>query len=449
MTTTAHNAAEQRRVRGTRGSTTGSRSGRLRYAILALLFVGITINYVDRATVSVALPHMRSDLHISDAMSGVIMSAFFWTYAAAQMPGGWLADKLGSRILLGAASLWWGLVTCLTGLIRGAGFLIALRLLLGVGEAPSFPTSAKVVSRWFPRSERSFASATFNNGNAVGGALSLPLVTLVVGLLGWRWAFAAAGVLGMLWAIGWWALYRDPRKHPKLRAGELAYIEGDQEEAAASETAPGAAATVRWKDLFRYRVVWAMLLGFFCVNFVAYFFITWFPTYLSDTYHLDLTALGLFGMIPGIASAVGGWLGGLFSDWLVRRGTPLTKARKIPLVGGLLGTSVIAVAIVAPSVGSAIAALSASYFCSTFAAASVWSLPSDVAPTSGHVASLGGIMNTAGNLAGVVSPILIGVLTGMSNSFVLPLGLAGCVALVGAAIYAFLLPKVRRIEPTG
>ncbi|MFH8572650.1 MFS transporter [Streptomyces sp. NPDC017993] len=417
------------------------RVGRVRFAVLGLLFVGITINYIDRAALSVSLPHISEDFHISPALAGTIMSAFFWTYAFGQMPGGWLADRFGPRVTLFFASLWWGVATALMGLARGTGLLLALRMVLGLGEAPSFPSSAKVVSRWFPKTERSFASATFNNGNAVGGALSIPLVAIVVGAFGWRAAFAIAGGLGVVWAFGWWLYYRDPERHGQLTKPELEYIKAGQDSTDAPEQTE-----VRWRDLFRFRLVWAMMLGFFCVNFVAYFFITWFPSYLVETYHLSTMKFGFLGMVPGLASMVGGWCGGLVSDWLVRRGTPVTKARKVCLVGGLLGTSVIALAVVSPSVGMALTALSASYFCSTFAAASVWALPGDIAPTPGHVGSIAGIQNTAGNIAGIVSPLLLGVLMGSSGSFFVPLITAGCVALLGAVTYAFLLPAVEPLR---
>ncbi|WP_326772865.1 MFS transporter [Streptomyces sp. NBC_01445] len=436
---------------GTRHAATGPdapqetaprpRVGRVRFAVLGLLFVGITINYVDRATLSVALPHISEDFHISSTMSGLIMSAFFWTYAFGQMPGGWLADRVGPRVSLFFASLWWGVATALMGIARGTGSLVALRMVLGLGEAPSFPSSAKVVAKWFPKGERSFASATFNNGNAVGGALSIPLVALIVAGIGWRAAFFVAGALGVLWALGWWLYYRDPERHGRLKKPEFDYIKAGQDAADAPEQT-----TIRWRDLFRFRVMWAMMLGFFCVNFVAYFFITWFPSYLVETYHLSTLKFGFLGMVPGLSSMVGGWCGGLVSDWLVRRGTPVTKARKICLVGGLLGTSVIALAVISPSVGMALTALSVSYFCSTFAAASVWSLPGDVAPTPGHVGSIAGIQNTAGNIAGIVSPLLLGVLMGTNGSFTVPLMTAGCVALIGAATYAFLLPKVQPLR---
>ncbi len=422
-----------------------SRAGRYRYLVLAVVTLGVAVNYLDRATISVALPDMEADLGLSEALAGVLLSAFFWTYASAQLPAGFLAGKLGPRKLIALSALVFGVVTMLTGLAWGVVSLIVLRLLLGIGEAPAFPAAAQVVSEWFPNTERSFASGTFNNGNPIGSTLCIPLVALLVTGFGWRMSFVVTGGLAVVYAIGWWLFYRSPRQSRSVGAAELAHIESTQERRA---DADGQVA-VPWRSLFRHRAVWAMMIGFFCINFVAYFFITWFPTYLVDTYDLTLLNFGFIGMVPGIASMLGGWAGGLVSDRLVRRGTDLTKARKGCLVGGLLGTSVIALAVLSPGVTTALVALSVSYFSSTFAAASVWCLPADVAPTAAHVGSLGGIQNAAANLAGVVSPILIGVLTGFTSSFEVPLLIAGAVAIAGALNFAFLLPRLRPLEVAG
>ncbi|KMS72019.1 MFS transporter [Prauserella rugosa] len=421
-----------------------TRTGKYRYVVLAMVTLGIAINYLDRATISVALPDMQADLGFSEAVAGMVLAAFFWTYAGGQLPAGFLAGKLGPRKLVTLSALVFGLVTMLTGLAWGIVSLVVLRLLLGLGESPAYPAAAQVVSEWFPRRERSFASGTFNNGNPIGSTLCIPLVALLVTSLGWRPAFFVAGGIAVVYAAAWWLFYRSPRESQRLSPGELAHIESDQETRANAGDEPVA---VPWGSLFRHRTVWAMMIGFFCVNFVAYFFITWFPTYLVNTYNLTLLKFGFIGMIPGIASMLGGWTGGLVSDWLVRRGTDLTKARKICLVGGLLGTSVIALAVVSPSVTTALVALSVSYFSSTFAAASVWCLPADVAPTAAHVGSLGGIQNAASNCAGIVSPVLIGVITGMTSSFAVPMLIAGCVAIIGALNYAFFLPRLRPLEP--
>jgi ACS family glucarate transporter-like MFS transporter len=201
---------------------------------------------------------------------------------------------------------------------------------------------------------------------------------------------------------------------------------------------------MRWRDLFRYRTVWGMMLGFFCLNFVIYFFITWFPTYLHDARHFTILKTGFFGVIPAIVAIFGGWLGGWVSDRLYRRTGDLNRARKICLVGGMLFSSVIALSVVVPSATTALVLLSISYASLTFAAASVWSLPADVAPTEGQVASIGGIQNFASNLAGVGSPFFVGALYDLTGSFVVPLVVIGCIAVVGALSYAVV---IRRVEP--
>jgi MFS family permease len=339
------------------------------------------------------------------------------------------------------SALVFGLATMATGLAWSVASLIALRLILGIGEAPAYPTAVQAVTEWFPTSERSFASGTFNNGNPIGSTLSVPLVALLVTSVGWRHTFLVTGAIAVIFAAVAWGCYRSPRESKRLGSAELAYIEQDRRSANADRQA----SPVPWRSLFGHRTVWSMMIGFFCVNFCAYFFITWFPFYLVKTYHLSMLRFGFIGMVPGIASMLGGWTGGLVSDALVRNGVNLTRARKICLVGGLLGTSFIGLAVLSPTVGMALLALSVSYFSSTFAAASVWSLPGDVAPSAQHVGSLGGIQNGAGNLAGIVSPIVMGVLSGVTSSFTLPLIIAGLVAIIGALNYAFFMPRIERL----
>lgn len=426
-------------INGANPAVTGARVrvGKIRYVILALVTLGIAVNYLDRATMSVALPFIRHEFDLTSALSGIVLSAFFWTYATTQIPAGYFVGRVGPRKAVALSSLLFGAITIFTGFADGVVTFIVMRALLGIGEAPGYPSAAQVVAKWFPRTERAFASGTFNNGNPIGSTLSVPLVALLIAYAGWRSAFFVAGGLALVYSLAWWLIYRSPRELPWVSKREVAYIEDGQ-----SRTDSLAAPVASWGSLFRHRTVWAMMIGFFCINFVAYFFITWFPSYLVSTYHLTLLKFGFLGMIPGFASMLGGWTGGIVADRLVRRGTNLSTARKICLVGGLLGTSIIALAVLSPTVGMALLALSVSYFSSTFAAASVWSLPADVASSERHVGSLSGIQNATANLAGIISPILMGVLKGLTTSFTIPLIIAGCVAIVGAANYAFFMPRI-------
>jgi len=421
----------------------GRRKTHVRWTVVGLCFAGTAINYVDRANLSIAAPFIQHDFRLSDTSMGLILGAFFWTYAIFQLPAGWFIDKLGPRIMYSFAVLWWSLFTALTAVATGFGSLFGLRLGLGIGESAAYPTNAKVVSRWFPVRERAFATSIYDSGARVGTALSVPLVAFIIAGVGWRWSFVITGVVGALWVVLWAWYYRNPRQHWATSTDEIDYIK-DGGGRVDEEVVEDGGGTVRWGQLFAYRTIWGMMLGFFCLNFVIYFFITWFPTYLVDARHFSLLKLGFAGAIPALVAIAGGWAGGLYSDRLVRNGASLTKARKIPLVGGMLFSSVIALAVIVPNGWAALGLLSVSYASLTFAAASVWSLPADVAPSQSQVASIGGIQNFASNLAGVGSPLFLGVLKGITGSFVLPLIITGAVAILGAISYAFI---VGRVEP--
>jgi D-galactonate transporter len=427
--------------------------GNMRWMIVGACFLGISINYLDRANLSIAMPDIVKEFGISHTMEGLILGAFFWTYAAFQLPAGHFIDRLGARVTYGFAVVWWSVFTALTAVASGAGSLFGFRLGLGVGESASYPASSKVVSVWFPKRERALATSIYDSGARFGSAVALPLVAFLVAWLGWRASFVITGSLGVLWAIGWVMWYRDPRSKSGLSEEELSYIESggaraDESERTGEEQAAATPVpTVRWRQLFGYRTIWGMMIGFFCLNFVIYFFITWFPTYLHDARGFSLLGTGFYGVIPAIVAIFGGWLGGWVSDRIYDRTGDINKARKVCLVGGMLFSSVIALAVVVPNAWAALALLSVCYASLTFAAASVWSLPADVAPTPNQVASIGGIQNFASNLAGVGSPFLVGALYDATGSFVVPLVVVGCLGLLGAVAYAFIVKRVEPLPP--
>jgi D-galactonate transporter len=416
-----------------------------------MAFLGTTINYVDRANLGVAVPYIQQELGLSTQMMGWILGAFFWTYAAFQLPSGWFIDRVGARIAYAVAVVWWSLFTAAAALARGFGSLFGFRLLLGIGEAPAYPCNAKVVSEWFPRQERAFATSIFDSGARVGTALSIPIVTVLITWVGWRGSFVVTGALGFIWAAFWLRMYRQPRQHPKVSEKELALIEGgaglDPKKAAAADPT-----TIRWADLFRYRAIWGMMLGFFCLNFVIYFFITWFPTYLMKERGFTMLKFGVYGMIPALVAIPAGYIGGLVSDRLVRKGLRLSVARKVPIVGGMVMSSSIAFAVFAPNAGWALALLSLSYGSLTFAAASVWSLPADISPSPKYVGSIGGIQNFASNLAGICISTFVGVMLQKTGGFLIPLLVAGGFSLLGAFSYLVIVPEIAplpRLAPRG
>ncbi len=414
---------------------------RVRWLMIGLCFLATAINYIDRANLAVAAPSIQQELGLSPALMGVILSGFFYTYAIMQLPSGWVADRIGARITYAVAVVWWSLFTAATAAASSFANMLGLRLALGIGEAGAYPCNAKVASLWFPRRERAVASSIFDSGSRVGSTLSLPIVAWLIGSYGWRTSFVVTGALGLVWLVLWLWLYRDPDRHPLVTPEQVAALRAE----AGGREAEAAGTHVPWASLFRYRTIWGMMIGFFCLNFVIYFFITWFPTYLEQARHFSLKQMGTMGMLPALISIPGGWLGGIASDWLYRRGWSLTAARKTCLVGGMLVSSVIAFAVLVPTAGEALALLAVSYASLAFTAASIWSLPADIAPTRAHVASIGGIQNFASNIAGILTSTMTGVMLAASGgSFLLPLVIAGGMCVLGALAYLFL---VGRIEP--
>ncbi len=417
---------------------TGRRT-RVRWLMVFLAFSGTAISYIDRANLGVAATFIDKEFQLGNATMGLILGAFFWSYAGGQMPAGWFVDKVGARVAYTIAVVWWSIFTAAGAAAQGFKSLFVFRFLLGAGEAPAYPCNAKVVSDWFPRSERAFATSIFDSGARVGSALSLPIVTAIVAGFGWRMSFVITGALGIVWAVFWVALYRLPQDHKMVSDEERAYIEKGQTPVQV-ETDSGP--KVRWRDLFRYRTIWGMMLGFFCLNVVIYFFITWFPTYLLTERGVNLKQLGTLGTLPALFAIPAGYLGGLASDALVRRGVRLTVARKLPIVGGLAMSSSIALAAIMPGIYSCLALLALCYGSLSFAAASIWSLPADIAPSKKLVASIGGVQNFAANLGGVACASLIGLMRDVTGGFTVPLVIAGGFGLVGAASYLFIVGDI-------
>ncbi|WIY81732.1 MFS transporter [Propionimicrobium sp. PCR01-08-3] len=417
------------------------RSGKshVRWVVLVVLSLGIAFNYIDRTALSVAMPAIAEHFNLSDETQGVLLSSFYWSYVLFMIPAGWLVDKYGAKVVFGLGSLVWGGATIALGLVNSVGALFGLRWAMGASEAPSYPAASSAVRDWFPKGERSFASGTYNNGSKVGATLAVPLVAIIIAHFGWRGAFVICGALAAGFGVFWLWYYRHPEEHVKLSQSEYEHIQEEQEENTTTEK-------VKLTSLLGNRTVQAMCVGFFAVNFVSYFFFTWFPTYLINTFHMTILKFGFVGMLPGIAAIVGGFIGGAWSDRLYRSGKSVTFARKVPLVVGLLGSSVIALAVFTTNVWVALTLLCLANACATGAGSVLWALPTDVAPTRSTVGTIGGIQNGFANIAGIISPIVIGIIIGRTNSFVAPLLVAGAVAIIGALAYAVWLPKVEPIK---
>jgi D-galactonate transporter len=415
---------------------------RIRWLIIWMCFIGNAISYIDRTNLAIAAPLIRQELGLDAAAMGLVLSAFFWTYAAMQLPAGWIIDRIGVRLSLALAVGWWSLFTITTGFARGISQFIGARLMLGVGEAASLPSFTKVAFNWFPRRERAIACSIFNSGSTAGTAFSAPLVTWLIIMTGWRGAFIVTGLLGIVWVLFWWFVYRDPERYRAIAPAEV--------DALLAERSPPITVTAKisWGALFRYRSVWGLMIGMFCLNFAIYFFITWFPSYLQQARGFSLTAFGTLGMVPALMAILGNWVGGWTSDRLLKMGWSATAARKTCLVGGMLMASCIGLSAFVDSVYVCLALFSLAYASLSFAGANVWTVVSEIAPTPAHVASIGGIQNFAGNLAGIMIATFTGAMLVLTKgSFLVPLAVAGGLCVVGALSYLFVVGKVEPLPP--
>ncbi|MDF3811144.1 MFS transporter [Rhodopseudomonas sp. BAL398] len=423
-------------------SAAEAKATKVRWIVAGLMWSAIAINYIDRTVLSVAAPHLSKELSIPADQMGFILSAFFWSYALLQIPAGLLADRFGQKRGLGASVGLWSFATAATGLATGFYSLFAMRLGLGVGEAGAYPSNAGIASKWFPDRERATISGLFDSASKFGGAVAMPLIVWLMAMVGWRMTFVVIGAVGIVWTLIWWLFFTEtPEKHPMMNKAELDYIRGGQ----AMKHGEDDSISMRWYELLRYRNVWAMCLGFFTINYISYFFITWLPTYLVREKGMGMIQMGFIAALPLLAGLVAEIIAGMASDRIVRsKRLSLTATRKLFLIGGLTMALCIGLAAIAESVALTVALLCVAKAGTTIAASQVWALPGDVAPKN-MTSVLAGLQNMVSNFGGVVGPIVTGFIVVKTGSFNAALLFSAGVGLLGILNYAFLLGKVKPI----
>jgi len=404
------------------------------------------INYLDRSNLAVAGPAVSKDLGLDSVQMGYILSAFGWTYAILQIPGGILADKVGPRILYALCLVTWSITTMLLSVAKGFSTLFGFRLAIGAFEAPSYPINNRVVTSWFPDNERASAIAIYVSGQFIGLAFFSPVLVLIQQSYGWHGMFVITGAIGLAWGFVWYFFYRDPLDHPKVNKAELDHIEqgggllkGKVDDAAKSQPWT----MENFAKIFSSKTLWGVYIAQFCMNAILYFFLTWFPTYLVKARGLDFVKSGFLGSIPFLAACAGLLLSGFVSDNLVKRGWSVAMARKVPIIFGLL----ISVSIVGPNYTSDTAMviffLSLAFFGAGMALIS-WVFVSILSPK--HLVGLtGGVFNFMGNLASIIVPIVIGYLVA-GGDFKPALVFIGVLGFVGAMSYILLVRNVERIK---
>ncbi len=424
-------------------AASSTRPTRARFVILALLAVGTMINYLDRTVLGIAAPSLTKDLGLTATVMGLVFSAFSWTYAAAQIPGGVFLDRYGSKVTYTLALAFWSAFTALQGFATGLYSLLFYRFGLGIAESPCFPTNSRIVGTWFPQQERARATSIYTVGEYIGLAAFGPGLFWIMANYGWHSLFLVVGVAGVLFSLTFWWGYSEPQDCKTVNQAELDHI------AAGDGLVPKSAEKVpfTWencKKLLKFRQIWGAGIGQYAGNTALVFFLTWFPTYLATERHMGWVKMGFFAVLPFLAAAIGISIGGWASDQLLKKTGSANIARKGPIIFGLLLASTIVTANYVDSDNAVIAILSLAFFGQGMVGLG-WTLISDMAPK--HLMGLtGGFFNLAANLAGIVTPIVIGVILSVTGSFVGALAFVGAVALLGACSYIFILGDVKRLE---
>ncbi|RPD42355.1 MFS transporter [Chitinophaga barathri] len=418
---------------------------RIRYQVLLLLFVNVVINYMDRSNLAVAATDISKEFQFSSVQMGLIFSAFSWTYLLFQVPSGILVKRFAPRMLYAVSLVSWSLATVLQGFAKGFVSLFGLRMATGALEAPAFPINNRVVSSWFPTQERASAIAVYTSGQFLGLAFLMPVLSKIQFQTGWKGLFVITGLVGVVWGFVWYFFYRDPLQHKKVNKAELAHIE-EGGGLLDNQPADGVKNKFQWADLrevLSHRKLWGIYLGQFAVNGALWFFLTWFPKYLVDYRGLDFIKSGYLASIPYLAAFTGVLCSGFLSDHLVRRGVPAAKARKRPIIAGLLLSASIVGANYVHTPGLIILFMSLSFFGVGFASIT-WIFVSTLAPKP-LIDVTGGVFNFIGQLAGIVVPIAIGFLASGGN-FAPALIFIAVLGGLGACSYLFLVGNVERVQ---
>ncbi|WP_172147610.1 MULTISPECIES: MFS transporter [Pseudomonas] len=426
--------------------------GRVRYSILLMLFLVTTVTFADRSSLSIAGAALQADLGIDAVMLGYIFSAFGWAYVIGQIPGGWLFDRFGARRVYLITLFCWSLFTLLQGLVGMLPLawaivsLFLLRLAVGFAGSPCFPGNARIIAAWFPTRERGTATAMSASAQYAATAVFAPLMGWVVQDMGWQYVFVVLGGLGLLLCGLWLKVMHGPREHPRLGEAEFAHIEAG---GALIDLAPrpAGAGGSQWrylKLLLIQRTLIGLYLGQYCNNAITYFFLTWFPVYLVQARGMTILSAGFAASLPAICGFIGGVLGGLVSDALLRRGCSLTLARKLPIVVGMLLASSIVLCVYAESDTAVIGLMALAFFGKGFGSLG-WTLVADTSPRQ-IVGLSGGLFNTFGNLAAITTPIVVGYLVSLTGSFDAALIYVGANALLAVISYLVIVGRIHRIE---
>ncbi len=429
-----------------------TRQTRVRYLIITLLFVVSCFSFADRSALSQAVSAMPPNLDLSKHM-GSLLFAFGIAYALGQLPSGGLLDRFGSRRVYGMAIIGWSVCAFLTAfagyLAASAAFtaIFVLRVLSGLFQSPVFPGNGRIVAAWFPTSERGRASAIFNASQYFALPIFAPIFGWLIHIAGWRSCFWFMGGLGCLLTMVWYTNMYGVKEHARISQAEIEFIERGGGLVNTDSAASAKKNTLTWatvKMLLSYRMLVGVYIGQFCITTLTWFFLTWFPLYLAQARHMSVLKVGFAAAVPGLCGGVGGILGGIISDRLLRNGHSLSFARKLPIMAGMVLAMTIIVCNYAASQSLMLLFMSISFFGKGIGALG-WTVISDTSP-KGMVGINGALFNLFGNLAGITTPLIIGPIVVRTNSYNGALVFISCTAFCVILSYALIVGEIKRLD---
>jgi ACS family hexuronate transporter-like MFS transporter len=406
--------------------------GHYRWVICALLFFATTINYIDRAVLSVLEPELEKVIGWTATQYGNINASFTLAYAIGFLFAGWMMDKLGTRVGYTLALIVWSLAAAAHAFADSVlGFAIA-RFALGIGESGNFPAAIKTVAEWFPKKERAFATGIFNGGSNVGAIIAPLVVPLLFAWHGWQTAFIATGLVGLLWVLFWWPLYRPPQEHPRVSEAELAYIESDP---------PDPPVRVPWLQLLPYRQTWAFAVGKFMTDSIWWFYLFWFPKFMNDQFGVDIKTIGLPMITVYLLADVGSVAGGWQSSRLMARGWTANAARKTAMLTAALCIVPVAAAPLVAEKWVAVLLIGIAAAAHQGFSCNLFTLASDMFPRR-VVGSVVGIGGFAGAMGGFLMNLSAGRLKDMTGNYIAMFTVAAFAYLIALLIIHLLVPRL-------
>lgn len=412
---------------------------KLRWWIVALLFLVTVLNYIDRQTLSVLAPFLRDEFRMSNQDYAFIVSAFLVSYTVMQAVSGIVVDWIGTRWGFVLMFVWWSAATALHRWAQGVRSLAAFRFLLGMGEAGNWPGAAKAIAEWFPFRERALAMGVFNAGSGTGALVAPPLIAYVTLRYGWRDAFLLISLGGSLWVLLWLALYRKPEQHRLIRTQELELIVNDPDHTLAAQSVK-----IPWFTLLRYRQVWGIILARWLTDPVWWFYVFWLPEYLKRERGFTLAAIALLAWVPFLTADLGCIVGGWVSDSLIRKGWPVDKARKAVLAVSALLTLDAFLVVETRNALLAIALIAVATFGVQSWGTLLLVLPADLFPSE-VVASVSGLSGVGAGVGGVLFTVLTGYLLD-HFSYRPVLALVAALHPFGFLLLLAAIPSIRQVR---